>query len=172
MVTETTSIRLAESIAEQLGDRSLACAESVTAGRVAATLACVEGAVEFFRGGTVVYQESMKRHLLDVRSASVLSLEAAEEMALGATRLLHADAAVATTGLAGHAAEDGVPGGTVFIATCVDGQVRSTRHHFDDDPERVCAAAAEQALADLLQHLTARDDEQRANVACCTLAAG
>ena len=60
---------------------------------------------------------------------------------------MHAEA-VSTTGLAGGAAIDGVPPGTVFVGPAVDGVVSSRRHHVDGDPLTVCNAAACQALQD------------------------
>lgn len=143
----------------RLGGRSVATAESCTAGRIAEALACVEHAVDFLRGGLVAYQTEVKRELLGVTSPSVLTLEAAEEMATGACRLLGADVGIATTGVAGDEAEDGVAPGTVFIATCVDGVVRSRPHRFSGDPAEVCDSARSQALRDLLDALATVDDD-------------
>src|SRR6187397_2873971 len=108
---------LAAAISELLGDRRLACAESMTAGRLATTFAAVDDAVSFFRGGLVAYQSGIKTALLGVTAASVLTLEAAEQMAQGVARLLAAEVAVSTTGLAGGAPVDDVEVGTVFIGT-------------------------------------------------------
>jgi PncC family amidohydrolase len=116
--------------------------------------------MDFFRGGVVTYQREAKESLLDVTAESVLSHKAAEEMARGACRLFDAAAGVATTGLAGGHPEDGVPVGTVFIATCVDGRLTSAEHHFDGDPEEICEAACHQALVDLREALDAADRPQ------------
>jgi nicotinamide-nucleotide amidase len=142
-------VALATDVSRQLRGRSVACAESLTAGRVASALAMVEGAVDFLRGGLVAYQPAVKASLLRVTADSVLSLAAAEQMARGAARLLDAAVTVSTTGLAGGEPEDGVEVGAVFVATFVDGVVTSSRYHFDGRPERVCDLAARQALADL-----------------------
>jgi nicotinamide-nucleotide amidase len=101
----------------------------------------------------VAYQRDAKEALLDVTADSVLSIEAAEQMASGACKVFNADIAISTTGLAGGEPQEGVDVGTVFIGTCVDGAVRSRVHHFDGDPEEVCEAATHQALVDLLSHL-------------------
>ena len=92
---------LAEQVARNLNGRSVGCAESITAGRIAAYLASVEHATDFFRGGVVAYQTAVKRTLLGVSAANVLSEEAACQMASGVSHLLGVDAAVATSGLAG-----------------------------------------------------------------------
>jgi nicotinamide-nucleotide amidase len=147
---DAESRTLAAAITELLGDRRLACAESMTAGRLATTFAAVDDAVSFFRGGLVAYQSEIKTVLLGVTAASVLTLEAAEQMAHGVARLLAAEVAVSTTGLAGGAPVDDVEVGTVFIGTSVDGAVRSTRHHFRGSPEQVCDAATRRALTELL----------------------
>jgi nicotinamide-nucleotide amidase len=136
-------------VAELLAGRSLATAESVTAGRVAEALAAVEKASEFLRGGLIAYQEPVKRDLLGVVAESVVSPGAAAQMAAGAARLFGADVTIATTGLAGHDPVDGQPGGTVFVATSVDGVVDVAEHHFDGTPAQICVCARNQALADL-----------------------
>jgi nicotinamide-nucleotide amidase len=140
---------VAADIALRLGRLTLATAESCTAGRVAESFATVERATEFLRGGLVAYQESVKRNLLDVRADAMVSPGAAAQMAAGAAKLFDADVTVATTGLAGPDPEGGVPGGTVFIATCVQGLIGVREHHFDGSPETVCDQAKRQALLDL-----------------------
>jgi nicotinamide-nucleotide amidase len=153
-LADTADVAIA--VVEHLAGRTIGCAESMTAGRIASAVACVEGAADFFLGGIVSYHECVKRTLLGVDAPTVFSLEAAEQMARGASRLLGADLVVATTGVAGGTPEDGVPVGTVFIATMVDGDVRSRAHHFDGDPEEVCGAATKQALSDLLEVVAAQ----------------
>lgn len=136
-------------VADQLNGRTVATAESCTAGRLGSSLAAVENAVDFYRGTLVAYQEEIKRSLLAVRADSVFSQEAAEQMAIGVCELLGADAAVATTGVVGSEPQDGVPPGTVFVATAVDGAVSGGRHRFDGDPDEICEQASERALRDL-----------------------
>jgi nicotinamide-nucleotide amidase len=148
---------LARCVAELLAGRTIATAESCTAGRVAEALACVEHATEFLRGGLVAYQEQIKRDMLGVRAESVLSLSAAEQMAAGAARLFGSDVAVSTTGVAGDEAEEGTPPGTVYIATFVDGRAHATEHRFEGTPVEVCEQARRQALAGLAARLAQAD---------------
>jgi nicotinamide-nucleotide amidase len=145
---------LAERVAALLAGRSIATAESCTAGRIAEVLATVDKASEFLRGGVVAYQESLKRQLLGVTATSVLTEQAAEQMAAGVAGLLDADVTVSTTGVAGDHELDGSPPGTVYIATSVDGMVASRVYHFDGTPEAVCDQARRQALLDLVDALT------------------
>ena len=93
--------QLAHRVAGLLGGRTIATAESCTAGRIAEVLACVESAVDFLRGGLVAYQDAVKHDLLGVVAESVLSVEAAAQMAAGAAELFDADVTVSTTGVAG-----------------------------------------------------------------------
>jgi PncC family amidohydrolase len=65
---------LATQVASMLDGRTVATAESCTAGRIAAALACVPGAADFLCGGVVAYQEAVKRDVLGVVAESVLSL--------------------------------------------------------------------------------------------------
>lgn len=142
---------LARDVVSRLKGRTIATAESCTAGRIAEALACVEHAADFLRGGVVAYDEDVKRELLGVTAESVLTPEAAVQMAAGAARLMHADVVVSTTGVAGDEATDGVPPGTVYIATCVDGHGAVSEHRFDGSPEEVCDHARDQALRDLIE---------------------
>jgi nicotinamide-nucleotide amidase len=144
---------VAERVAALLAGRSIATAESCTAGRVAEVLATVDKASEFLRGGVVAYQESTKRRLLGVTAPSVLTEQAAEQMAAGVAELLDADVAVSTTGVAGDDELDGSPPGTVYIATSVDGRIASCVYRFDGPPEAVCDQARRQALLDLVDAL-------------------
>jgi nicotinamide-nucleotide amidase len=144
---------LAGRVAALLEGRLIATAESCTAGRVAEVLACVEKASEFLCGGLVAYQEETKRRLLGVKADSVLTAEAAMEMASGAARLFRAAVTVATTGVAGDETEEGTPPGTVYIGTFVDGAVSATEHHFDGAPQEVCDRARHEALLQLIAAL-------------------
>ena len=106
-------------------------------------------AADYFRGGLVSYHERVKRDHLGVTTASVYNEQAAEQMALAVCDVLDADAAVATSGVVGGEPQDGVPPGTVFIATAVDGRADAQRYRFDGSPAEVCAQATDQALRDL-----------------------
>jgi nicotinamide-nucleotide amidase len=144
-------------VAGALEGRTVAAAESCTAGRVVADLAAIEHASEIVRGGVVAYQEEVKRNLLGVTSPSVYSEDAVIQMAGAVRELFGADAAVATSGVAGQEPIDGVAPGTVFVATMVGGVARSAVHHFTGSPEQVCDAAARRALHDLLDALRDHD---------------
>lgn len=109
-----------------LGERglTLASAESLTAGRVAAAVADVPGASAVLQGGVVAYQNRVKHEvlgvdaqLLDTRGA--VDPETARQMAAGARRVVGADVGVSTTGVAGPEPHQGKAVGTVWVGLAV-----------------------------------------------------
>jgi nicotinamide-nucleotide amidase len=110
---------------------SIAAAESLTGGRVTATLVDVPGASAPVRGGIVAYATDIKATQLGV-DADLLAdrgpvdAEVAVQMAKGVRRALHADVGVATTGVAGPDPQDGKPVGTVHIAVVTPEEVVSS----------------------------------------------
>ncbi|MEW1719266.1 nicotinamide-nucleotide amidohydrolase family protein [Streptomyces sp. NPDC093109] len=100
---------------------TLAVAESLTGGLVAAELTSVPGASRAFRGSVTAYATELKRDvlgvdgtLLDERGA--VDPEVARQMAAGVRRTLGASWGAATTGVAGPDPQDGQPVGTVYVA--------------------------------------------------------
>jgi nicotinamide-nucleotide amidase len=107
---------------------TLAVAESLTAGMVAAAIGTVPGASDVFLGGIVAYDATVKESVLGVDRSLLarcgpVSSEVAIAMAEGAARIVGADTAVATTGVAGPDAHGGRPPGTVYIAVVAPGEV-------------------------------------------------
>ncbi|MET8832134.1 CinA family protein [Streptomyces sp. NPDC004610] len=103
---------------------TVAVAESLTGGLVAAELTSVPGASKVFRGSVTAYATDLKHRVLGVdagllESRGAVDPQVAAEMAVGVRSVLGADWGVATTGVAGPDPQDGQPVGTVFVA--VDG---------------------------------------------------
>ncbi|MEU1465388.1 CinA family protein [Streptomyces sp. NPDC005727] len=103
---------------------SLAVAESLTGGLVAAEITAVPGASKVFRGSVTAYATELKRELLGVDATllaerGAVDPQVAAEMAAGVRKALGADWGLATTGVAGPDPQDGQAVGTVFVA--VDG---------------------------------------------------
>ncbi|MFC8147042.1 CinA family protein [Streptomyces paradoxus] len=107
---------------------TLAVAESLTGGLVAADLTSVPGASKVFRGSVTAYATDLKQDLLGVDAAllaarGAVDPQVAAEMAVGVRKALGTDWGIATTGVAGPDPQDGQAVGTVFVA--VDGPARA-----------------------------------------------
>ena len=100
---------------------TLATAESLTGGLLAATIVDVPGASAVFRGGLVVYATDLKATLAGVpldllNERGPVDADVAAALAVGARERCDATWGMATTGVAGPTAQDGVAVGTVYIA--------------------------------------------------------
>jgi nicotinamide-nucleotide amidase len=117
---------------------SLGVAESLTGGLIGARIVNVPGASEVFRGTIGAYATEVKQSVLGVTAASVVSEDAAREMAEGAQRVLAADVGIAVTGVAGPAEQDGMPVGTVCFALALPGlPVEAMSIRLPGDRERI-----------------------------------
>jgi len=101
--------------------QTLATAESLTGGLVAAALTDVAGSSQAFRGGVVAYATDLKAEVLGVDAWMLekhgpIYAPVAAAMAEGVRTRLGATIGVATTGVAGPEPADGFPPGTVHIA--------------------------------------------------------
>ena len=133
---------------------TLATAESLTGGSVAAALVAVPGASDTFRGGVVSYAADLKVDWLDVPQAlldarGAVDPDVARAMAAGVRRRAGTDVGLATTGVAGPGPNEGHPAGTVHVAvaTASGEQVRSLRLTGDREAVRAGATVAVLALA-------------------------
>lgn len=100
---------------------TLAVAESVTGGLLAATIVDVPGASAAFRGGLIVYATDLKAALAGVPEALLAARgpvdpDVAGLLATGARQRCGADWGLATTGVAGPDAQAGRPVGRVYVA--------------------------------------------------------
>jgi nicotinamide-nucleotide amidase len=105
---------------------TLALAESVTGGLVAARLTAIPGASDVLRGSVVSYASGVKYGVLGVPEGPVVTPEAAVAMAEGARRVLGADVGLALTGVAGPAEQEGQPAGTLHIGLAIG---ETAEHH-------------------------------------------
>ncbi|MFJ4028119.1 CinA family protein [Paenarthrobacter sp. NPDC089989] len=149
---ETATAAVAEAIERHL---TVATAESLTAGMVAATLANTPGASGMLQGGVVAYQNSVKAAVLGVSRellAAVGSVdgEVAAAMAEGARRACGADVGISTTGVAGPDPHDGKAVGSVFIGVATEAGSRWFEYSFSGDRqdirEQACTGALERLL--------------------------
>jgi nicotinamide-nucleotide amidase len=135
---------------------TLGLAESLTGGLVAARLTAVPGASDWFRGSIVSYASEVKFELLGVTPGPVVSRSAAEQMAVGAARVLGADVGLAVTGVAGPTEQDGQPVGTVWMGLALDGHLEAATVRLPGDRDRVRQFATISLLDLLRRRLLAR----------------
>ena len=135
-------------VIHMLRDRglSLGVAESLTGGLMGARLTAVPGASEVFRGGIVSYASDVKFSLLGVPEGPVVTADAARAMAEGARRVLGANVALATTGVAGPAEQEGQAVGTVFLGLAMDGASEAQQLQLPGDRQRIRQYAVISAL--------------------------
>jgi PncC family amidohydrolase len=162
---EEIGVRLNAMLAGQAAERPrlmLATAESCSGGNVAARITAVAGSSEYFQGGIVAYSNDAKASLLGVSQETLatrgaVSAECAREMAEGARRVLDADLAVSTTGIAGPGgATARKPVGLVYIALATTDGVTAEEFHFPGGRGVVTAAATDAALLMLLRGVERR----------------
>ncbi|GIF18475.1 nicotinamide-nucleotide amidase [Actinoplanes tereljensis] len=100
---------------------TLATAESLTGGLVAATIVEIPGVSAVFRGGLVVYATELKAVLAGVSPTLLaergpVDPDVALALAAGARERCGADWGVSTTGVAGPDPQDGKAVGLVYVA--------------------------------------------------------
>ena len=83
------------------------------------------------------YASEVKFDVLGVPPGPVVSEEAVLAMAEGACRVLGADVSVAITGVAGPDEQEGLPVGTIWMATCVDGEAAAMPIRLPGDRARI-----------------------------------
>ena len=140
-----------------LKGKTLCTAESCTGGGIGAAITAVSGASEVFKGGIISYCNEVKQNILGVDAGKLHALGAvsapvAEEMAVGARRVLHADIAVSVTGLAGPGGDEyGNPQGRVFIGYSDKNITLSRMFTFPGNREQVRREAVCEALHLILE---------------------
>ena len=141
---------------------TLATAESCTGGMVASRITAVPGASDVFVGSVVAYADDVKHAGLGVPQELIaahgaVSAEVATSMAEGARERLHADVAVAVTGVAGPGGgSPEKPVGLVFAhATGPDGE-KTVRTELPGDRDMIRGRATAASL-----HLVRRLLESR-----------
>lgn len=153
-----TEVRLVAELTRR--EETVATAESLTAGLVAATIASVPGASAVLRGGAVTYATDTKMAVLGVdeellAEGGPVQAEVAEQMAVGARRVFGATYGVATTGVAGPDPQGDAPVGRVFIAVAAASGVRSKQLQLDGDRDRIRRTTMHAAIGELLDELVA-----------------
>jgi nicotinamide-nucleotide amidase len=137
---------------------TVATAESLTGGLVAAALTDIPGSSAAFRGGIIAYATELKSQALGVDSRVLAAhgpvyAPVAVAMANGVRERFGATVGVATTGVAGPDPADGFPPGTVHVAvSLVDDTVVRTMA-LPGNRDEVRRLTVERALGLLLGRL-------------------
>jgi nicotinamide-nucleotide amidase len=125
---------------------TLATAESLTGGLLAARLTDVPGASRSFVALLDVPEEVVERH-------GVVSQECASAMAQGVRTRLGATWGLATTGVAGPDEQEGHPVGTVWVAVADPSGVASRLLTLSGDRLAIRQATCDAVLSDLAARL-------------------
>ncbi len=142
--------------------KTLATAESCTAGRIASAITAVPGSSNYFKGGLICYADEVKTELLGVDAAVIAEKtpvceEVVRQMVLGANKLLHTDYAVAISGFAGPGGPDGgrsgVIVGTIWIAVGNADSIVTTMIEEDNGRDKNLASATSAAMHLLRDYL-------------------
>ena len=146
-------------VLKALQGKTLVTAESLTGGGIGAAITSVSGASAVYKGGIISYTNEVKHGVLGVSLETLevhgaVSCQTAEEMAIGARKLLNADVAVSVTGLAGPGGDEfGNPVGTVCIGFCNASESFAVKYHFDGDRESVRNQTIRSALELVLDNV-------------------
>jgi len=133
-------------------NKTICTAESLTGGKIAATLVSVAGASAYFKGSFVTYTAETKHKILNVATKTiaqqtVVSKQVALEMAKGAKEKLATNYAIAVTGNAGPTTDKNTDNlGTVFIALATDSKQIVEEFNFGQPREKVINRTVSKAL--------------------------
>jgi nicotinamide-nucleotide amidase len=138
---------------------TVAVAESLTGGLLAARLTTRPGASLSFRGGVTAYATDLKAGLLGVDGAlldrvGAVAAETAAAMASGVRQRLASTYGLALTGVAGPTEQEGKPPGLVFAALATPNGTVERQMRLPGDRDQVRQLAVVIALDLLRRHLT------------------
>ena len=131
---------------------TISTAESLTGGKIAATLVSVAGSSAYYKGSLVAYSADAKMSLLNVCSETikkhtVVSKQVALEMAKGVKEKLQTNYAIAVTGNAGPTKDDTDKSvGVVFIAFVSDTKEIVQEFNFGQPREKVIHRTVSKSL--------------------------
>jgi len=158
---QENGVTIEEHIGNLLKDsgKTLCTAESLTGGKIAATIVSVAGSSAYFKGSFITYTAEMKQQLLDVsketiKNHSVVSAEVVKEMAVSVKNKTNSDYAIAVTGNAGPTTDktDKMVG-VVFIAIASDKGVHIEEFNFGQPREKVINRTVNKSLQMLQEEI-------------------
>ena len=162
IIGEGKNLRLPEALGNLLQQKkvSIAIAESCTGGYVANALTDIPGSSNYFKGGVIAYDNSVKIGQLNVKEhdlnrVGAVSKPVALQMAKGVAARLGTEVGISTTGIAGPSGgTKQKPVGTVWIGFWSKDQHFALQAHFTNDrlinKERTSAVALETVRRSIL----------------------
>ncbi len=159
---------LEETIVQTLIQKHLkiTTAESCTGGLLAGRLLDIAGASEVYEEGYITYSDASKAKLLGVKKEtlekySAVSEKTAEEMVRGAAKAANADAALATTGIAGPGGgTEEKPVGLIYVSAYLKGDVLVKECRFHGTRAQNRALAVTEALR-LMEIMLDKTEEKK-----------
>lgn len=117
----------------------LAVAESLTAGKLSALIASNEGISNYFQGSVTSYTCDIKNSVLGVNKELLdkegpYNFETTHQMCDGVMKLMNANVAVATSGVAGPGDDGNTKEGTVYIT------VKYKDKYYDTSYKSICSS--------------------------------
>ena len=143
-------------------NHTVSTAESLTGGLISSRLTSIPGSSNYFKGSVVAYNTLVKKNVLKVNADlilkhSVVSVEVANEMALGAKKIFDTDYAIATTGNAGPSKGDSDQSvGNVFISISTPTDLKSFEFNFGKNREKNVYKTVNKALELFFSELLTR----------------
>ncbi|MBS1858477.1 MAG: competence/damage-inducible protein A [Acidobacteria bacterium] len=131
---------------------TVSVAESATGGMLGERLTSVAGSSEYFAGGFITYNDTMKASLLAVPQElldehGAVSREVAEAMAIGARRRTASTYALSVTGVAGPTGgSEKTPVGTMYVGFADAAGTYVAHRQFLGDRQRIRSFVAQMAM--------------------------
>jgi len=136
--------------------KTLAFAESITAGNLCAEMVQYAGASDVLLGGIVAYSNSVKMEMLGVKKATLKSFGAVSEatvreMATGLHSRIPADFCAAVSGIAGPGGGTiEKPVGTVWLGIWAEGELRSRVRIFEGGRDEIIRGVVDWVYSQLI----------------------
>lgn len=146
---------------------TMATAESCTGGSIAGLMTSVPGSSDYFLGGVVSYCNEVKHRVLgvsaeDLQTYGAVSRPVVEQMVRGAMRVIGADCAVATSGVAGPGGgTPAKPVGAVWMAAACGERLVTQCCHFGPRSRQANIQASVQAALALLEDLLQTESPEK-----------
>lgn len=133
---------------------TIAVAESITGGELAAALTSAPGSSKVFLGGIVAYSVESKVRELGIpkrliNKFGVYSEEIALEMANGVRKKFNSDWSIASIGVAGPGPAEEIPAGSIWLAIIGPQATQNIRLSLQGSREEIRVGAVTSAVATL-----------------------